>query len=61
MYAQYERVVYLDADTLVLDSIDDLFEREIGDAPGSFAAAPDVFPPDRFNAGMIANSSIHRV
>jgi glycogenin glucosyltransferase len=41
------RVVLLDADTLVLQNIDDLFER-----PG-FAAAPDFFLPDRFNSGVM--------
>ena len=45
---QFERIVYLDADTLVLVNVDDLFERNV-----SFAAAPDVFPPDRFNAGVM--------
>ena len=29
-------------------SMDDLFERDV-----SFAAAPDTFPPDRFNAGVM--------
>lgn len=32
----------------VLDSMDELFQRET-----DFAAAPDVFPPDRFNAGVM--------
>ena len=45
---QFERIVYLDADALVLVNVDDLFERNV-----SFAAAPDVFPPDRFNAGVM--------
>jgi alpha-N-acetylglucosamine transferase len=39
------RLVLLDADTLVLKNVDDLFDR-----PG-FAAAPDFFLPDRFNSG----------
>ena len=43
----FGRVVVLDADTLVLQNIDDLFER-----PG-FAAAPDFFLPDRFNSGVM--------
>jgi alpha-N-acetylglucosamine transferase len=42
-----ERVVLLDADTLVLKNVDDLFLR-----PG-FAAAPDFFLPDRFNSGVM--------
>jgi alpha-N-acetylglucosamine transferase len=43
----FDRVVLLDADTLVLSNVDDLFER-----PG-FAAAPDFFLPDRFNSGVM--------
>ncbi|KAJ0394735.1 hypothetical protein P43SY_003765 [Pythium insidiosum] len=42
---EYEKVVYIDADCLVLEN---LFDRET-----QFAAAPDVFPPDRFNAGVL--------
>eukprot|EP00750_Incisomonas_marina_P019116 INCI3221.3.p1 GENE.INCI3221.3~~INCI3221.3.p1 ORF type:complete len:246 (-),score=36.49 INCI3221.3:259-996(-) len=44
---QFEKVVYLDADTLVLENIDELFRRP------AFSAAPDVFPPDKFNAGVM--------
>eukprot|EP00927_Polykrikos_kofoidii_P052152 TRINITY_DN45937_c0_g1_i1.p1 TRINITY_DN45937_c0_g1~~TRINITY_DN45937_c0_g1_i1.p1 ORF type:complete len:294 (+),score=59.55 TRINITY_DN45937_c0_g1_i1:105-986(+) len=43
----FEKLVYIDADCLVLESIDELFDRP------SPAFAPDVFPPDRFNAGVI--------
>jgi glycogenin glucosyltransferase len=42
-----DRVVLLDADTLVLQNVDDLFERR------NFAAAPDFFLPDRFNSGVM--------
>ena len=42
-----DRVVLLDADTLVLQNVDDLFERS------GFAAAPDFFLPDRFNSGVM--------
>eukprot|EP00752_Nemacystus_decipiens_P017080 g15297.t1 len=45
---QYERVVYIDADALVMGNLDELFDREV-----EFAAAPDVFPPDKFNAGVM--------
>uniref|UniRef100_A0A7S2Y0F1 Hexosyltransferase n=1 Tax=Fibrocapsa japonica TaxID=94617 RepID=A0A7S2Y0F1_9STRA len=45
---EYSRVVYLDADCLVMEPIHELFERE-----ADFAAAPDVFPPDKFNAGVL--------
>ena len=44
---QYTKIVYIDADVLVLTNIDELFER-----PG-LSAAPDVFPPDKFNAGVL--------
>lgn len=44
---EFDRVVLLDADTLVLRNVDELFER-----PG-FAAAPDFFLPDRFNSGVV--------
>jgi len=40
--------VYIDADALVMDCIDELFELN-----GDFAASPDIFPPDRFNAGVM--------
>jgi glycogenin glucosyltransferase len=45
--ADYDRVVLMDADTLVLQNVDDLFERE------GFAAAPDFFMPDHFNSGVV--------
>ncbi|CAN0154486.1 unnamed protein product [Scytosiphon promiscuus] len=45
---QFKRVVYIDADALVMDDLDELFHRE-----ADFAAAPDVFPPDKFNAGVM--------
>jgi lipopolysaccharide biosynthesis glycosyltransferase len=44
---EYDKVVLLDADTLVLQNVDDLFDR-----PG-FAAAPDFLIPDRFNSGVM--------
>ncbi|KAG9219421.1 hypothetical protein CCMSSC00406_0005315 [Pleurotus cornucopiae] len=51
-----DRLVYLDADTLVFRNIDELF-----DIPFNFAAVPDVFAPDdprgfslSFNAGVLA-------
>ncbi len=44
--ADVRRAVFLDADTIVLGNIDELFERR-------FAAAPDFFLPDRFNSGVM--------
>lgn len=43
----FDKVVYLDADTLVIQSIDSLFDRP------DFAAAPDFFLPDHFNSGVM--------
>jgi glycogenin glucosyltransferase len=43
---QFTKCVFLDADTLVIRNIDDLFERE------EFSAAPDVGWPDCFNSGV---------
>jgi len=43
---QYEKCVFLDADTMVLQNVDDLFERE------ELSAAPDVGWPDCFNTGV---------
>ncbi|KAJ3366167.1 Glycogenin-1 [Allomyces javanicus] len=44
---QYDRVVLLDADTLVLRNIDDLLDR------AQLSAAPDAGWPDMFNSGVM--------
>jgi len=46
---QFDGIFYIDADCMVLDCVDEVFDRC---ASSTFAAAPDVFPPDRFNAGV---------
>jgi glycogenin glucosyltransferase len=43
---QYEKCVFLDADTLIIQNCDELFERP------EFAAAPDIGWPDLFNSGV---------
>ncbi|XP_020507987.1 glycogenin-2 [Labrus bergylta] len=43
---QFSKCVFLDADTLVLSNVDDLFERE------ELSAAPDPGWPDCFNSGV---------
>ncbi|XP_064543817.1 glycogenin-1 isoform X3 [Drosophila montana] len=43
---QFDKCVFLDADTLVLKNCDELFERE------ELSAAPDVSWPDCFNSGV---------
>jgi alpha-N-acetylglucosamine transferase len=42
-----DKVVFLDADTIVLKNVDDLFDRP------EIAAAPDFFLPDRFSSGVM--------
>ena len=44
---ELDKIVLLDADTIVLQNIDELFERP------SLAAAPDFLLPDRFNSGVM--------
>ncbi|XP_050313175.1 cell surface glycoprotein 1-like isoform X1 [Anthonomus grandis grandis] len=43
---EFDKCVFLDADTLVLQNADELFERD------EFSAAPDVGWPDCFNSGV---------
>ena len=43
---QFFKGVFLDADTLVLQNVDELFERE------ELSAAPDIGWPDTFNSGV---------
>ena len=43
---QYNKCVFLDADTLVLQNVDELFDRE------ELSAAPDIGWPDCFNSGV---------
>lgn len=55
---QYSKVVFLDADTLVLRNIDELFDSaatgslDDQDRNTRFAAAPDAGWPDCFNSGV---------
>lgn len=44
---EFDKIVLMDADTITLQNIDDLFGR-----PG-LAAGPDFFLPDRFNSGLM--------
>lgn len=43
---QYKKCVFMDADTLVIKNIDELFERE------ELSAVPDIGWPDCFNTGV---------
>ncbi len=44
---QYEKIVFLDSDTLPIKNIDELFELS-----DEFSAAPDIGWPDIFNSGV---------
>lgn len=48
---KYDRICFLDADILVLEDIDRIFEY-LDDPEVMFAAAPDVGWPDCFNSGV---------
>ena len=51
---EYELVFYIDADALI-QSFDVLhaFDLMLKAPKAKLAAAPDVFPPDNFNAGVL--------
>ena len=57
-----EKVVYLDADMLIMRNIDGLFDIELGEEPDNMiAAVPDVAPPDEFNTGLfVTKPSLRR-
>ena len=44
----YLQVFYIDADCMIKANPEIIFDRKV-----DFAAAPDVFPPDHFNAGVL--------
>ncbi|KAJ3312190.1 Glycogenin-2 [Boothiomyces sp. JEL0838] len=46
----FEKICFMDSDTLVLQNIDDVFDYIQGDIV--FAAAPDIGWPDCFNSGV---------
>ena len=48
---EYQKIVYLDADAVVLQNIDHLFDLDV-----PFAAAPDIGWPDIFNSGVLVLS-----
>lgn len=50
---QFNRVLFLDVDTLVVEPMDDILYAF---SNASFAACPDVFPPDNFNSGVLVSS-----
>jgi glycogenin len=55
---QFRKIVYLDADTLLLRAPDELFDLAV-----PFAAAPEIGFPDCFNSGVMVlqpSSEIHK-
>ena len=46
---QFSQVFYIDADAIVMSDPESIFKFP----ECEFAAAPDVFPPDCFNAGVL--------
>jgi len=50
--AAYSKILYIDSDCLVQKDVSHLFNIEGGES-GLIAAAPDIFPPDKFNAGVM--------
>lgn len=52
----YDVILYIDADCLVVKDISSLLHIDKGETCkryGLLAAAPDIFPPDKFNAGVM--------
>lgn len=47
---QFERIIYMDSDTLVVGPIDDALYSY---SNASFVASPESFPPDTFNSGFM--------
>ena len=47
---EYTQVFYIDADCMVMKPLDHMFKAY---EECDFAASPDVFPPDHFNAGVL--------
>lgn len=58
---KYDKLVYLDSDTLPLKPLDSLFEHDV--APHQVAASPDIGWPDIFNSGLLVlapDAGIHK-
>ncbi len=47
---QFSRVAFMDSDLLIVGDIDDIL---FGYSNASFVAAPEAFPPDTFNSGLM--------
>lgn len=53
LHPRFDHVVYLDADAMPLANLDHLFSAPLSAADYPFAAAPELMPPDTFNAGVM--------
>jgi len=51
-----KKVIFLDADTMPIKPLDNLVDH-----PSAFAAAPDTFPADQFNSGVMVITPSQRV
>ena len=49
----YDQILYIDSDCLVKRDLRHLFRIDSKDRKGLLAAASDIFPPDKFNAGVL--------
>ena len=49
-FTQFDRILFMDSDLVVLDNIDDAL---YGYSNASFVAAPECFPPDTINSGEL--------
>lgn len=49
----YDKLLYIDSDCLVKRDIRHLLKIDSMAKKGLLAAAPDIFPPDKFNAGVM--------
>ena len=62
LHRDFDKVVYLDADVLVLQNLDALFALDLSRGI-PVAAAPEIMPPDRFNTGVmvvVPSEALHR-
>lgn len=50
---QYDHVMYLDADTVPIKSLDHLFDKYASQKPTEVISAPDIGWPDVFNSGVM--------
>ena len=50
---EYSRLVYIDADAIVMGNLDDLKFENVTNAP-AFAAAPCMWTPDTFSSGVLS-------